>query len=143
MAKSSQRHATIPDSHLDILESRCYPVVSTIRPDGLISANPVSILWESGRIRFTTLKDRMKVRNLLADPRISLCAMHPDNVLHYLEVRGHAELEDDADRAFVDRIAMKYMGRERYPFDPPGAQRVIVTVVPEQISTPFMGKLGS
>jgi hypothetical protein len=50
-------------------------------------------------------------------------------------------LEDDADRAFVNRIAMKYMGLEEFPYDPPGAERMIVTVVAEQVSTPFMGKL--
>ena len=141
MAKSSQRHASIPQSHHDILESQCYPIACTIRPDGLISANPVSILWEQGQIRFTTLKDRMKIRNLQADPRLTLCAIHPHNPLHYLEVRGHAVLEDDADRAFVNRIAMKYMGLEAFPYDPPGAERMIVTVVAEQVSTPFMGKL--
>lgn len=143
MAKSSQRHDSIPASHLDILESQCYPVVCTIRPDGLMSANPVSILWEDGQIRFTTLKSRVKYRNLQADPRVTLCITHPRDPLHYLEVRGHAVLEDDTDRAFVNRIAQKYMGQDEFPYDPPGAERVIVSIVPEQISTPFMGKLTS
>ena len=35
MPKSSERHAVIPESHLDILDSCCYPVVSTVRPDGM------------------------------------------------------------------------------------------------------------
>jgi PPOX class probable F420-dependent enzyme len=143
MAKSSKRHAVIPQSHVDILQSCCYPVVSTLRPDGMLSSNPVSMVWDDDNIRFSTLKDRMKYRNLLADPRISLCIAHPDNPLHYIEVRGYAELEDDTTRSFVNQIAKKYMGVDEYPFDPPGAPRVTVTVRVEQISTPLMGKVGN
>ena len=68
--------------------------------------------------------------------------MHPDNPLHYLEVRGRAVLEDDIDRRFVNQIARKYMDVDEYPFDPPGAARVTVTITAEQISTPYMGKVG-
>ena len=82
------------------------------------------------------------MRNLLSDSRIAMCIVHPENPLHYLEVRGTAQLEDDTDRSFVNQIARKYMGVDEYPFDPPGAQRVTVTVNVEQISTPYMGKVG-
>lgn len=140
---SSHTHSTIPESHYDILESCCYPVVCTMRPDGLMSANPVSMLWDGEFIRFSTLKNRMKYRNLLSDPRLSLCLVHPNNPMHYLEVRGRAELEEDSDRAFVNRIAIKYMGRDVYPYDPPDAQRITVKIIAQQISTPAMGKFAS
>lgn len=142
MAKTSSRHRSIPESHYDILDSLCSPVVCTQRPDGLMSAHPVSIIWDGQYIRFSTLKDRAKYRNLLADPRITICVIHPDNDLHYVEVRGRAELEDDEDRSFVNRIAKKYMGLDAFPYDPPDARRVTVTIVPEQVSTPVMGKVG-
>ena len=143
MARYSKRHVQIPESHTDILESKCSPVVCTIRPDGLISAHPVSIVWDGEFVRFSTSKDRIKYRNLLADPRITMCIIHPDNELHYIELRGRAELQDDLDRSFVNSIARKYMGLDEFPFDPPGTERVTITVIPEQISTPMMGKVGS
>lgn len=83
----------------------------------------------------------MKYRNLLSDPRITLCISHPDNELHYIEVRGRAELSEDSDRKFVDAIAKKYMGVDAFPYDPPGAERVTVTVICEQISTPVFGRV--
>jgi hypothetical protein len=85
MAKASKRHATIPESHFDILESLCSPVVCTMRGDGLLSANPVSIIWDGEFIRFSTLKERAKYRNLLVDPCITLCVNHPDSALHYID----------------------------------------------------------
>lgn len=143
MAKASKRHATIPETHFDILESLCSPVVCTMRGDGLLSANPVSIIWDGEFIRFSTLKERAKYRNLLADPRITLCVSHPANALHYIELRGRAEMQDDSGREFVNRIAQKYMGIEEFPYDAADAERVTVTVHPEQISTPLMGKVGN
>ena len=141
MASYSKRHKQIPASHFDILNSKCSPVACTVRPDGLFSAHPVSIIWDGEHVRFSTSKDRLKYRNLLADPRITLCIIHPDNELHYVEVRGRAILEDDLDRSFVNSIAQKYMGVEVFPYDPPGIERVTVTVIAEQISTPVFGRV--
>lgn len=140
MARYSKRHTVIPESHHDILESKCSPVVCTLRPDGMLSANPVSLIWDGKLMRFSTTKDRKKYQNLLADPRITLCISHPDNELHYIEVRGTATFEDDPDRSFVNKVARKYMGLDSFPAEPPGVERVTVIIHPEQISTPRMGK---
>ncbi len=42
MAKASKRHAAISESHFDILEILCSPVVCTLRGDGLLSATPTT-----------------------------------------------------------------------------------------------------
>lgn len=130
-------HATIPESHYDILESQCYPNVCTIRhKDGLISSNPVSMLWDGEYVRFSTTKDRVKYKNLLADSRLTLIIQAVDDPLYYIEIRGHAEMEDDTDRSFINAIGKKYMDVDEYPFDTPDKQRVTVTVIPEQVSVP-------
>lgn len=129
--------AEIPASHLDILEKpNLYPIVTTMRADGHMSSTPMSIIWDGKTLRLSTLKQRMKYKNLLVDPRIALCIMDPDNPVRYIEIRGHATVEDDIDRSFVNKIAKKYIGVDVYPFDKPTAQRVIITVIPEQVSTP-------
>ena len=142
MTKYSRLLTEIPKTHYDILESKCSPIVCTVRADGKLSAHPVSIIWDGEYIRFSTLKDRMKYHNLLADPRVTLCAVHPSNELHYVEVRGRAEMEDDTDRSFVNSIAKKYMGMDNFPYDKPGVERVTVTIIPEQVSIPLMGEVG-
>ena len=124
----------IPSSHADILEARCFGHVATLRPDGRISNHPVCLLWDGRKVRFSTTKSRRKYRNLRADPRIAISVTDPENVWRYLEIRGTATIEDDADRAWIDRVARKYMGQDRYPFDPPGEERVVVTVHVEQVS---------
>ena len=124
----------IPDSHKDILDSKCYAHVATLRPDGRISNHPVCLLWDGKHVRFSTMRSRQKVRNLEADPRLAISAASPENAWHYLEIRGTAELADDPDRSAIDAVARKYMGQERYDLDPPGTERVTVTVHIEQVS---------
>jgi len=127
---------TIPASHMDIVAAKGLSFVTTVRPDGLLSVHPVSVIAEPGRLSFSTMKDRGKVRNLRQDDRVSVCIPDPANPLRYIEVRGRARLEDDHDRAFIDRIAREFMGLDRYPYDPPGAERITVVVEIEQVSVP-------
>ncbi len=126
----------IPATHADILDKRCFASVATLRPDGRLSCNPVSIAWDGEKIRFSTRERTKKVRNLQADPRIALSILDPDDPTRYIEIRGTAEVTEDEDRRFVNEIARKYMDVDEYPYDPPNAKRMVVTVDIEQVSTP-------
>ncbi len=124
----------IPAEYHDILESKCFSHVATIRPDGMISNNPICLLWDGKHVRFSTTKGRVKYHNLVADDRIALSIPDPANIWRYIEIRGRATLVEDVDRSFINQIARKYMGMDEYPFDRPGDERVTVTVHPEQVS---------
>lgn len=128
---------TIPESHLDIVEQEFLAMVSSIRhQDGLISTNPVSIEWDGEFVRFSTLKQRVKYKNLLANPQITLCITSSKDTTRYIEIRGNAELADDPESAFQKAMWKRFTGEDEFPYDPPGAERVIVKIVPLQISTP-------
>jgi PPOX class probable F420-dependent enzyme len=124
----------IPASHVDILEAKCFAHVATLRPDGMISNHPVCLVWDGRHVRFSFTKTRKKDRNLRADDRVALSVPDPQNIWRYIEIRGRVTLEDDVDRRFIDSIARKYMGQDRYPFDRPGEERVTATVHVEQVS---------
>ena len=125
----------IPANLVDILDKRCFASVATLRPDGMLSCNPVSIVWDGEQIRFSSLEKQKKIRNLRADPRIALSILDPDNPVRYLEIRGTADVEPDEDRSFVNEMAKKYLGVDEYPYDEPGAKRVIVTIHAQKVST--------
>jgi len=129
----------IPASHLDIVEQEYLAMVSTIRhQDGLISTNPVSIDWDGEFVRFSTLKQRVKYKNLLASPQITLCITSSKDSTRYIEIRGTAELMDDPGGAFQRVMWKRFTGEDEFPYDPPGAERVIVKIVPLQVSTPTL-----
>lgn len=128
--------APIPEHVHDILTDKPTGFVATLRPDGMLSVTPVGLMFDGHVVRFSTTKDRKKYRNLLHDDRIALAVPHRDNPNRYVELRGHAVVDDDLDHRFVDSLARHYMGVDRYPFDRPGQERVTVTIVAERVSAP-------
>jgi len=127
---------TIPPHLHSLLSGTPIAFMTTMRPDGRMSTNPVAMLFDGTHVRVSTTTDRKKVRNLSADDRITLCVVQPGNLNRYVEIRGRAELTPDDDRRFIDSIAQRYMGADRYPFDKAWQQRVTVTVIAEAISAP-------
>jgi len=128
----------IPETHHHILKDLPVGHLATLRADGRLSVNPVALMFDGEYIRVSTLKSRMKYKNLLRDPRVAISVPHRNNPNIYVEVRGIAELTDDTDRSFVNSIARHYMNVEKYPFDRPGDERVTITIHAEQVSAPII-----
>jgi PPOX class probable F420-dependent enzyme len=126
----------IPAALHPLLSGTPIAFMTTMRPDGRMSTNPVAMLFDGEHVRISTTEDRKKNRNLLADDRITVCVVQPDNLNRYVEIRGRAVLEPDPDHAFIDSIAKRYMGADRYPFDKSWQKRVTITVIAEAISAP-------
>jgi len=110
--------------------------LTTLRPDGHLSTNPVAVMLRDGEVWVSTTKDRRKYRNLVADARVTVCVMDRNNPNRYVEVRGRAELVDDPDRVVIDELFRLLTGADRYPFDRPGQERVTIVVKAEQVSAP-------
>ncbi len=127
---------TVPESHLDIVNSAGVSYVATVCADGLLSITPVSAIWDGAHVKFSTKKQRGKYRNLLSDNRIAACMQHRTEPFRYLEIKGRARMEDDHDRSFVNSIALRFLGKDEYPGDKPGEERVIVTIDVEEILGP-------
>jgi PPOX class probable F420-dependent enzyme len=138
MATADLPEATIPESHVGILETALMAMVSTIsRRDGLISTNPVGFDWDGEYVRLSTLKSRLKYRNLVANPQVTFCAVDPKVPSRYIEIRGYAELSDDPERALSKKMVGRMSGKEQ-DLDEPGAERVIIKIVPTHVSTPTL-----
>ena len=137
MTSAQPPEASIPDTHVGILDAAMLATVSTIsHRDGLISSNPVAFDWDGSHIRLSTLKSRVKYRNLLANPQITFCAVDPKNVTRYVEIRGYAEISEDPGGELNSRLFRRMTGTEWPNLDEPGAERVIVKIVPTQVSAP-------
>jgi len=102
----------IPEHNHALLENSFFGVLTTIRAkDGLLSSNPVGFVWDGQQIRISTLKSRLKYQNLAADDRVAFCVVSKTNVMDYVEIRGHASLEDDKDRSFFRTPIHGWIGR--------------------------------
>ena len=125
----------IPPSHKEILESTALAHVATIGPHGEPQSNPVWFDWDGEFLKFSQTKTRQKYHNVQHDPRIAISLVHPKNPYKYLEIRGIVEkIEGDPDLAFINSMAKKYMGKDKYPGKVKGEERVVIYVRPVHIT---------
>ncbi len=122
----------IPASHAALLDA---PVatLATIDPNGRPQLTAVWFLAEDGVVRISLSEHRHKVRNLRANPAVSLIILDPETPYRTLELRGHAEIAPDPDFAFADRVGAKY-GADLREMGPPDDTRVVVTIVAERVT---------
>jgi PPOX class probable F420-dependent enzyme len=138
MTSAKQPEVSIPDTHVGILDTALLATVSTIsHKDGLISTNPVAFDWDGEYLRLSTLKSRVKYRNLLANPQITFCAADPKMRTRYLEIREYAQITEDPDGSLNRKLFRRMTGTEMpADLDESGAERVIIKIVPTQVSAP-------
>ncbi|MBW3605028.1 MAG: PPOX class F420-dependent oxidoreductase [Actinobacteria bacterium] len=126
----------IPDSHVDLVTGASFAHVATIGPDGEPQSTPVWIDGDATTVRFSQTTSRQKYENVQREPRLAMSMVDMDNPYRYLEIRGRVvDISDDADNAFIDALAKKYLGEDSYPYHQPGDKRVVVTVEPEHTTT--------
>jgi PPOX class probable F420-dependent enzyme len=138
---SQPDEVAIPEDCRDLLEANSLGVMTTIRHnDGRISSNPVGYVWDGESVRVSSLKSRMKYKNLVSNPMITFCVVDQADLTRYVEIRGHASFEDDPDRSFLRWQFRRQSGGEEAPadLDPPGAERVTIRIHPEQVSSPVL-----
>ena len=121
---------TIPDSHRDLLTGQV-AVLGTIGASGRPQLSGVWFLAEGDTVRLSLNTVRQKVKNLQANPKVSLLIF--DNPPYrYIELRGDAEIAPDDDYEFADKVGAKY-GSDLRTRDNPGDKRVVVTIHPQRV----------
>jgi PPOX class probable F420-dependent enzyme len=127
---------SIPKSHLVLFERPIVASLATLLPNGQPQVQPVWCSYDGRHVLVNTEKGRVKYRNMHARPRVTLLLVNPDDVYHWIEVRGAvvAETEQGAD-AHIDQLAKKYLGVDKYPFTQPGDVRVLFRIAPQRVVT--------
>lgn len=98
----------IPDSHLDLLTRPLCGVLTTIGDDGQPQSSLVWVDTDAGHARINTTLERQKGHNLLADPKVSLLVVDPDNIGRFIQIRGEAELVTEGAVEHLDALTRKY-----------------------------------
>ena len=104
----------IPSSHLDLLDRPICGVFTTLGPDGWAQSSLVWVDHDGTCARVNTTLQRQKGRNLLADDRVSLLVVDPDNTARFLQVRGTVELLREGAVEHLDALTRKYTPHASY-----------------------------
>ena len=118
-----------------LFAKRAYAHVATVSADGTPQVTPVWIELHDDTPRFSTVKGRVKHRNLERDPRIGLSMIDPESGSRFIQVRGTVTFEDDINEELIRRLAQKYMGDRARDWKPGSGERVVVNVHPRTINS--------
>ena len=104
----------IPASHLDLLTRPICGVLTTIRGDGQPQSSLVWADHDGACARVNTTLERQKGRNMLANPKVSLLVVDPDNTARYIQIRGDAELVTAGALHHLDALTRRYTRHPAY-----------------------------
>jgi PPOX class probable F420-dependent enzyme len=104
----------IPASHIDLLTRPICGVLTTMGADGQPQSSLVWVDHDGECARVNTTLERQKGRNLVANPRVSLLVVDPDDTARFIQVRGDAELVIDGALEHVDELTRKYTRHPQY-----------------------------
>ena len=104
----------IPDSHLDVLTRPIHGVPTTMMADGQPQSSLVWCDYDGECARVNTTRQREKGRNMLANPKVCLLVVDPEDTARYLEIRGEVELIEDGALDHLDQLTRRYTPHPHY-----------------------------
>ena len=116
---------------LRLLDGKNYAVLATVNPDGSPQTSAMWVGRDGDDLLFSTVEGRVKHRNMLRDPRVSVTILDGADPENYVELRGRVSMTPDIGRRVDTSLSWKYHGRDPGP-DQPGAVRVIVRMTVEK-----------
>ena len=117
----------LSESAIRLIDGRNYAVLATLNADG---SPQTSVMWvgrDGDDLLFSTVAGRLKHRNMLRDPRVSVTVIDSADPESYVELRGVASMTPDTGRRVDTGLSWKYDGKDPGE-DRPGAVRVVVRV---------------
>ena len=126
---------SLPEDLKAVIDARNFAHLVTLDPDGTPQASAMWITREGDQIVFNTAQGRRKWRNMNRDPRVAISISPADKPYENWSIQGQvAEMRTSDGVAVIDRLAQKYIGREKYPWLTPDMVRVTVIVDVDRIA---------
>ncbi|TCO62181.1 PPOX class F420-dependent oxidoreductase [Actinocrispum wychmicini] len=114
----------------DLLDGPHTAVLATTNADGRPQSSVIFVKRDGDTVVFSTIKGRLKTRNMTRDPRVSLLVTRTAG--QYVEIRGTVEITEDPEKRLLHEMYDRYMGGQTPPPEP-DAERLIVRVIPEKL----------
>ncbi len=126
---------SLPEDLKAVIDARNFAHLVTLDPNGTPQASAMWIMREGDQIVFNTAQGRRKWRNMNNDPRVAVSISPADKPYENWSIQGQVvEMRTSDGVAVIDRLAQKYIGREKYPWLTPEMVRVTVIVDVDRIA---------
>ena len=123
----------LPELARSLLDQKSFATIATTNPDGQPQLSVVWAARDGDDVLVSTVRGRLKTRNLERDPRATVLLINPVNPYSYVEIRGAVTLTEQGGRELIDDLHEKYVGTRPYPNDGPDDVRVIVRLTATKV----------
>jgi PPOX class probable F420-dependent enzyme len=136
--KGNQKSDSITDPSIaKLFEGKNFAFLATLMKDGNPHVTPtwVDIDKSNNTILINTAKGRIKHKNISRDPRVGVSVVDSSNPYHMASIRGKVIEQINGKEAddHIDKMAKKYMGKDKYPGRAPGEERLLLRIKPQHV----------
>ncbi len=118
-----------------MIDGENFANLATLMPDGSPQVTPVWIDRDGDIVLVNTAEGRQKPKNIARDPRVALCIFNQNDPYAWVQIRGRmVEMTKEGAEDHIDKMAKKYIGKEKYPWRQPGQARILIKIEPLRIS---------
>ena len=126
--------ASLNDTVRALVDGKNFATIATLNADGSPQTSPVWITRDGDDLLVSTVKGRLKERNLRRDPRASITVFDQDDPYNYFEARGAVSFTEEGGFQLINDLAHKYIGGDYTGDQGTDNVRVIVRLTPEKVT---------
>ena len=119
---------------IEFIEEKNFGHIATIMKDGSPQVTPVWIDHQDGKyLLVNTALGRVKERNVRRDRRVAISIVDHRDPYRRVVLRGKVVqiVKGKTAEEHIDKLAKKYLGKDKYPSKAPGEQRILLKIKPE------------
>ena len=122
---------TIEPQFMERIQNGVYAWLTTVRADGTPQPTPVWYIWDNGTLLMYSIPDQQKIRNIRANPKVSLAITDDPHGENYVVITGEATFDDKAPRVIDNApYVEKYrQGMAAINFTPESMTRDFTTAI--------------
>lgn len=127
----------IPAAYRDLVTGTHYATIATVLPDGTPHQTVTWIDYDGECLVVNTAEGRRKVKNVRANPRVSVMVIDSADAHRYLSVQGEVvEIAEEGAADHANEMGLRYTNEEnfmdRYGDD---VTRVLLRIRPDHVIT--------
>src|SRR5882762_4012548 len=116
---------TLNDVAREVLDGPHIAAIATSNADGRPQSSLIFVKRDGDTVVFSTIKGRLKTRNMARDPRVSLLVVDKGQ-------NRYVEIPDDPEKRLLYEMYDRYMDGIAPPPEP-DAERLIVRITPQKV----------
>jgi PPOX class probable F420-dependent enzyme len=118
-----------------LFEGKNFVFIASLMKDGSPHVSPTWVDIENGTVLVNTAVGRIKQKNIARDGRVALAIADQNNPYDMVTVRGKVveQITGQEAEKHIDKLAKKYIDKDKYPGRAPGEKRILLKIKPEKV----------